>query len=983
MNLLNSKSWKSLLVSALAFTLIFSALVPPPLQAQTKEAPATRLNDNAAVISEPTRQQIENILANLQQRGGINFYIVTVQNTGGRDIYDFSFDYAKNWDVGLRTSSNKSLLLVLSIDDKLSLTQISKGMSKQLPEGALGEMSQRLRQKMNAGKLSEGLLEAVQQFIVELAGKLGFSTDSMDQAPATRAMAETSSPASTDVTMSQAASSEAAPAETPVAVTTSKPKESSTKKSSADSKKNSTPEDDEADAEAVSIMQTHAYAVRVKELRTFLDTHPTSKSKDQALELLVSSRAALADEQLRLGDRDSGIEQFKLAVDEAPPDISEKLFNGVIAQIPFNLYLRNEQATAFEFAKMIENKFGNDAKRLLSLSGFYLRIERGDEAARLAEQATKLAPDMAAAYDALGVALHISLRLDEAAAAYKRALELDPKTPLARRSLGDLNRAAGKTSEALASYRDQLANDPSDKSAQAGLVLALYEAGETEAADKQFAAVMKENSRNVMLLAGAAYWFLAHHDNERGLKLARQAADIEPRYTWGQIALARGLIADKSPEYAEACLRFARQHGRFATLEYELANALAAMGLYDEAAEILKGSFSVKDGVIETRLAGRIPARSENFLELLAPERRASLFQVTAADTEENAARLKALLTLETVTNVSSGRTIDEAAAVAAAREFASGKDDARAHRLLYAASKLLAHSVGFAAAQELADSARGAVDAAVNTPAATMAVQADELREIRAQAIARGGTPDMPDAPKPALAKIMRGRIEDLSGWALFHQDKTDEAIDHLRLAVGIIPEGVPLWRVAIWHLGTALEQKGENADALSYYIKGYNAGANDAVRRSIIESLYRKVNGSLEGLDAQIGSAQTLSTVAVPAVSNPSAATDQVTTPPDSTPAAIATPVPTPTPEPSPSTSPNVEATTPEPTSRREVEPSPSPSPSPSVSPGSETPGSSPAPSETPATTPVPSASPAASPSSTPSSDSRPRRVKPPDKP
>jgi hypothetical protein len=59
------------------------------------------------------------------------------------------------------------------------------------------------------------------------------------------------------------------------------------------------------------------------------------------------------------------------------------------------------------------------------------------------------------------------------------------------------------------------------------------------------------------------------------------------------------------------------------------------------------------------------------------------------------------------------------------------------------------------------------------------------------------------------------------------------------------------------MWHLGAALEASGKNDDALPYYIKSYKAGPPDPARRSVIESVYKKVNGSLDGLDDKIGSA------------------------------------------------------------------------------------------------------------------------------
>jgi tetratricopeptide (TPR) repeat protein/uncharacterized membrane protein YgcG len=991
--------FKTSLVFCLLSTLILTSLVTPSVNAQTKTPPpSTHVVDKAGVIDSSVKQQLENILSNLQLRSGINFAAVIVRSTNGRDIYDFSFDLAKDWDIGLRTSANKSLLLVVSLDDKLCLTQNSKGVTRQLPEGSLADLNQRIRQALSSGGVGEGLVSGIQKFVVQLGGKLKFSTDGMDQeAPAKTEVAVTQAPTPTETAKVEKPTEVPTPSETPAVTTTKSTGKTITAKASTTVAKKNTPEDDAAEAEAVSNMQAHTFGVRVVELREFIDKHPESKSKAYATELLVSSRAALGDEKLRAGDRAGGLEQMRLAIAEALPESSDKLYLGVITQIPFNLYLRGDRAEAFTSAKAIEAKFGGEAKHLLPLSGFYLRIERGDEATRIAEQAVKLAPDMAAAYDALGLALHISLRLDEATTAYKRALELDPKSPVARRNLPDLNRANGKADEALAAYRELLAANPTDKGIRSGLVMALFDAGQTEEANKELEAALKDNPRNVTLLATAAYWFLAHNDTRRGLDLAKQAANIEPRYTWGQIALARGLIADKGAQYAEACLRFARQHGRFATLEYELANALAAMGLYEEAANTLSQSFTLKDGFLETQLAGRLPARAEGFIELLAPERRASIFQAKPADTETNARMLKALLTFSLAIDEPK---VDESSAVAAAREFAAGTDDMRAYRQLYAADRLLKRRVGFAAAQELADAARGGVDAAAALPVATIAVQADELREIRKQAIASGGTPDMPDAPRNILAKLLRGKIEDSSGWALFNLDKTSEAIEHLRLAIGVVPEGTPLWRSSVWHLATALEQNGNNDEALGYYIKSFNAGPNDSLHRSTIEVLYRKVNGSLNGLEERIGPAQAISAATTPAMgTSTSAATEENKSDTNAAPAAVPTPAPTPTPEPVMTASPTPEPVTPEPspanspiteaTPASSPERSPTPEPAPSPTPESAPATPAPTPAEvpvvpTPTTTTSParqeSPSPSASPASSPTTETRPRRVKPP---
>ena len=91
----------------------------------------------------------------------------------------------------------------------------------------------------------------------------------------------------------------------------------------------------------------------------------------------------------------------------------------------------------------------------------------------------------------------------------------------------------------------------------------------------------------------------------------------------------------------------------------------------------------------------------------------------------------------------------------------------------------------------------------------------------------------------------------------ALFNLDKPAEAVTRLRRAVTGSTEGTPVWRSALWHLGAALEATGKNDQALLYYIKSYVHGPPDPARRAIIETVYKKVNGTLDGLDDKIGAA------------------------------------------------------------------------------------------------------------------------------
>lgn len=873
-------------------------------------APTAHINDFAGVVDASTKNRLEGLLQNLKDKTKIEFYLATVDTTEGRDIFDFSRDLASNWNIGARNSSSKSLLLVIAVASKTSFTQFSRLVQVDLPEGVLGEMSLRMRSSLSAGRFSEAIDQGLQTFVTAVGRKMGLTAEDLNQqlsAPAVTRVAETTNEAtqqpepsktrprvvkeSSKPVEKESATPQSQPEVKPTqnetdmrpTPTEAKPVETETvspptrtevkSPNTPTAKKTAEPVDDEAEAEEVELTLTLPLGKRAEALKSFLETHPDSKARPRATEMLISTHAGIGDQYLKSGDIDKGIQQLMLAIDEADVTISDKLFSGVIAQIPSNLYLRNQVDAAFKAATTVEAKFGSDPKRLITIAGFYLGIERGDEVSRLAEIAVKAAPDLAEAHRVLALGRHMNLQLEEAAAEYKRTIELDPASRLSRRSLADLTRATGKPEEALAIYNELLKADPKDLKATAGMVLCLFDLGRKEEAASALDVALTSEPKNLALLSGAAYWFAAHQDYEKAIDFARRAVTIEPRYTWAQIALVRSLIALKRPLGAERAMRYARQYGKFPTLNYELANVVATMGFYDEAAEILRESFTFKDGQIQTLLAGRIPARNTDFIDLLAPERRASIYQTSAADTPANSKMLKNLLALDSsLTTASDTEKVDDTLVANAAREFSSGNDPMRAYRQLYAASRLLRKTVALPTALELANDAKKELDVALDLAVATSAVQADELRGLRAQAIAVGDVPSIADAPRSDLSKIMRGRIEDLTGWILFNQDKYPEAIEHLRLAADTLPNGTPSWRSAKWHLGVALEQTGSNNDALESYIASYNAGPRDPIRRASIEKLYRKVNGSLDGLDDKIGPA-TATSVGAPAATNNSA--------------------------------------------------------------------------------------------------------------
>lgn len=591
---------------------------------------------------------------------------------------------------------------------------------------------------------------------------------------------------------------------------------------------------------------------RIAALQKFTTDFPKSDSRTHALELIVSTRAEFGDQKLRLGEIQAGIDLFTSAVSDAPVPVSDKLFNEIIVQLPTNLFYRNQRSAANTIATMIEEKIAENANQLIELAAFYLGTENGSEGKRLAEMAIELEPESASGYQTLGFANRLNFDLEGSVAAYSKALEINPDSAVSKRNLAEMKRATGKTDEAITLYRDVIEANPADLSAESGLILSLFDANKRDEAENALAGSIETNPNNFFLFVGAAYWYAAHQEGAKAIDLAEKAIAIEPRYSWAYIALGRGLILQKRPLEAERVLLMARQYGNFPTLNYELATARMAAGFYREAADELKKSFEEKDDLISVNLGGRVLKTGKTFTEILAFERRASLFEPVAADDPVAAGQLKSLLKFsqKIEANEFSETQISEAA-----DEFVNGNDGMKIHRSLFAANRLLEKKVAVSKALELTATAIGKVDSSLDVISPAAAVMADALYESRTIAALRNELLVVPDVPRQTLLRIIRGRIEELTGWALLQQQKPEEAAVRLKQAISILPEKSAWWRSSKWRIGDALELTGDSKDALRAYIEAYDTNAPDLAKRMLIEFVYSKVHGSTEGLDQIIG--------------------------------------------------------------------------------------------------------------------------------
>ena len=183
------KRTRVLAVFALALVLLLIAR--GSANAQSAQSPLPKptgyVNDYAGVVDSATKDRLETTLGNLDRQQQIQFSVVTVDTTGGQEIFDYSLAVARGWGIGSKDAQKPSLLLLVAIKDRKYFTQVSRHLEGDLPDGLVGQIQrEQLVPAFKAEKYGQGLVDTVDTYIATVAQKNGFSTDTIFPGGATR-----------------------------------------------------------------------------------------------------------------------------------------------------------------------------------------------------------------------------------------------------------------------------------------------------------------------------------------------------------------------------------------------------------------------------------------------------------------------------------------------------------------------------------------------------------------------------------------------------------------------------------------------------------------------------------------------------------------------------------------------------------------------------------------------------------------------------
>ena len=171
---------------ALIITLSIVAVVGPsckprPTQQASSLVPTTAspaalkaieyVTDDAKVIDDASRKQLETTLAAFKAQKHIDFAVVTVTTLDDQTAYDVSLYLARQRKDSLNENNVSGLLLLVAVDSREWHLQITRNLEAHLTKEILTNLSTPMTDSFREKRYGEGIIKYVNAVIAELDPK--------------------------------------------------------------------------------------------------------------------------------------------------------------------------------------------------------------------------------------------------------------------------------------------------------------------------------------------------------------------------------------------------------------------------------------------------------------------------------------------------------------------------------------------------------------------------------------------------------------------------------------------------------------------------------------------------------------------------------------------------------------------------------------------------------------------------------------------
>ena len=131
----------------------------------------SRVNDYAQMLSPATVQQLENMLATLEQKESTQIVVLTVTSLNGANLEGFSMKVVESWKIGQKGLDNGALLLIAKNDRKIRI-EVGYGLEGSLTDLIAGRIIDNIiTPQFRNGNFNQGVVAGVSAMISAVHGE--------------------------------------------------------------------------------------------------------------------------------------------------------------------------------------------------------------------------------------------------------------------------------------------------------------------------------------------------------------------------------------------------------------------------------------------------------------------------------------------------------------------------------------------------------------------------------------------------------------------------------------------------------------------------------------------------------------------------------------------------------------------------------------------------------------------------------------------
>lgn len=130
-----------------------------------------RVTDNAGMLSQPTKQQLESILAGLESTDSTQIAVLTIASLEGESLERFSLKVVEKWQLGHEGRDNGALLLVARDERKIRI-EVGYGLEGVLTDLTAGRIIRNvITPRFKEGNFDRGIIDGVTAMVAAVKGE--------------------------------------------------------------------------------------------------------------------------------------------------------------------------------------------------------------------------------------------------------------------------------------------------------------------------------------------------------------------------------------------------------------------------------------------------------------------------------------------------------------------------------------------------------------------------------------------------------------------------------------------------------------------------------------------------------------------------------------------------------------------------------------------------------------------------------------------